>query len=64
MSNFVLNFPQCISQGVAIVQAAYLQNRERVPVRPSIRIAVNRLLDDADITSAFEVIEKVSQSLL
>ncbi|KAH8354022.1 hypothetical protein KR067_012120 [Drosophila pandora] len=55
---------KCISQGVAIVQAAYLQNRERVPVRPSIRIAVNRLLDDADITSAFEVIEKVSQSLL
>ncbi|KAH8325198.1 hypothetical protein KR074_009555 [Drosophila pseudoananassae] len=53
-----------ISQGVAIVQAAYLQNRERVPVRPSIRIAVNRLLDDADISTAFEVIEKVSNSLL
>ncbi|XP_017092551.2 serine palmitoyltransferase 1 [Drosophila bipectinata] len=53
-----------IAQGVAIVQAAYLQNRERVPVRPSIRIAVNRLLDDADISTAFEVIEKVANSLL
>lgn len=46
------------------MQAAYLQNRERVPVRPSIRLAVNRLLDDADISSAFEVIENVSKSLL
>ncbi|KAH8279145.1 hypothetical protein KR026_002487 [Drosophila bipectinata] len=53
-----------IAQGVAVVQAAYLQNRERVPVRPSIRIAVNRLLDDADISTAFEVIEKVANSLL
>ncbi|KAI8037628.1 serine palmitoyltransferase 1 [Drosophila gunungcola] len=55
---------KCIARGVAIVQAAYLQNRERQPVRPSIRIAVNRLLEDADIATAFEVIESVSNAVL
>ncbi|XP_039484229.1 serine palmitoyltransferase 1 [Drosophila santomea] len=55
---------KCIARGVAVVQAAYLQNRERQPVRPSIRIAVNRLLESAEIDSAFEVIESVSSSVL
>lgn len=57
-------YSQCIAQGVAVVQAAYLQNRERQPVRPSIRIAVNRLLEETDINAAFEVIESVSSALL
>ncbi|KAH8290789.1 hypothetical protein KR054_005976 [Drosophila jambulina] len=55
---------QCIAQGVAVVQAAYLKDRERHPVRPSIRIAVNRLLEETDINAAFEIIESVSSALL
>jgi len=58
------HFSQCIARGVAVVQAAYLQNRERQPVRPSIRIAVNRLLESSEIDNAFEVIESVSSSVL
>ncbi|EDW61038.1 serine palmitoyltransferase 1 [Drosophila virilis] len=55
---------KCIERGVAVVPAAYLQNRERQPIRPSLRIAVNRLLEDADISTAFEIIESVSSSVL
>ncbi|KAH8372587.1 hypothetical protein KR009_000147 [Drosophila setifemur] len=55
---------KCIARGVALVQAAYLQNRERVPVRPSLRIAVNLLLRESDITTAFDIIEGASNGLL
>ncbi|EDW74422.1 uncharacterized protein Dwil_GK21908, isoform B [Drosophila willistoni] len=55
---------KCIARGVAVVQAAYLQNRERKPVRPSLRIAINRHLDEADIATAFEIIESVSSAVL
>ncbi|KAL7736374.1 hypothetical protein ACLKA6_014841 [Drosophila palustris] len=55
---------KCIERGVAVVEAAYLQNRERKPVRPSLRIAVSRLLDEADILSAFKIIEAVSSEVL
>ncbi|XP_020802305.1 serine palmitoyltransferase 1 [Drosophila serrata] len=55
---------KCIARGVAVVQAAYLKDRERHPVRPSIRIAVNRLLEETDINAAFETIESVSSALL
>ncbi|XP_034478984.1 serine palmitoyltransferase 1 [Drosophila innubila] len=55
---------KCIEQGVAVVEAAYLQNRERKPVRPSLRIAVSRLLDEADILSAYKIIESVSSAVL
>ncbi|EDW02122.1 serine palmitoyltransferase 1 [Drosophila grimshawi] len=55
---------KCIERGVAVVEAAYLQNREHKPVRPSLRIAVNRLLDESDILSAFNIIEDVSSSVL
>ena len=37
---------------------------EKCPPTPSIRIAVNRLLDDKDIEFAFKVLEKSSQKLL
>ncbi|ALC42120.1 Spt-I [Drosophila busckii] len=55
---------KCIENGVAVVDAAYLQNRERKPVRPSLRIAVNRLLDETDIKAAFDTIEKISTEVL
>ncbi|KAH8413709.1 hypothetical protein KR222_004353 [Zaprionus bogoriensis] len=55
---------KCLERGVAIVEAAYLQNRERKPVRPSVRIAVSRLLSEADIRSAYEAIEEESKKLL
>ncbi|KAH8253467.1 hypothetical protein KR032_005662 [Drosophila birchii] len=55
---------KCIARGVAVVQAAYLKDREHQPVRPSIRIAVNRLLEETDINAAFETIESVSSALL
>ncbi|XP_017148934.1 serine palmitoyltransferase 1 [Drosophila miranda] len=55
---------KCIARGVAVVEAAYLQNREHKPVRPSIRVAVNRLLEEAEISAAFEIIENVSSAVL
>lgn len=55
---------QCIERGVAVVEAAYLQNRERKPVRPSLRIAISRLLSDAEIQTAYETIETVSKEVL
>ncbi|XP_030375354.1 serine palmitoyltransferase 1 [Scaptodrosophila lebanonensis] len=55
---------KCISRGVAVVEAAYLQNIERKPVRPSLRIAVSRLLDEADVVRAYDIIESVSNEVL
>ncbi|BFG05680.1 serine palmitoyltransferase 1 [Drosophila madeirensis] len=55
---------KCIARGVAVVEAAYLQDREHKPVRPSIRIAVNRLLEESEIAAAFEIIESVSSAVL
>ncbi|XP_023167349.2 serine palmitoyltransferase 1 [Drosophila hydei] len=55
---------KCIERGVAVVEAAYLRNRERKPIRPSLRIAVSRLLEDSDISKAFDVIEAVSSAEL
>lgn len=55
---------KCIERGVAVVEAAYLQNRERIPVRPSLRIAVSRLLDEADVMAAYKIIETVSSEVL
>ncbi|SPP73408.1 serine palmitoyltransferase 1 [Drosophila guanche] len=55
---------KCIARGVAVVEAAYLQDREHKPVRPSIRIAVNRLLEESEIAAAFDIIESVSSAVL
>ncbi|KAH8299773.1 hypothetical protein KR044_005784 [Drosophila immigrans] len=55
---------ECIAQGVAVVQAAYLQDREHKPVRPSLRIAVNRLLTTDEVLGAFKIIESVSSDAL
>lgn len=55
---------KCISRGIAVVQASYLHNMEKHPVRPSIRITTNRLLTEQEIDDAFKVIEEVSKELL
>ncbi|XP_005186549.2 serine palmitoyltransferase 1 [Musca domestica] len=54
----------CISRGVAVVEACYLYNLEKHPLRPSIRIASNRLLTTDEIEHAFNVIESVSSNLI
>lgn len=55
---------KCIASGVAVIEARYLNNLEKHAVRQSIRITVNRLLTDADIKHAFDVIESVSNEVL
>lgn len=55
---------ECIKRGVAVVKAEYLDKVEKFCPRPSIRIAVNRLLTPEDINSAFDVIEEVSKTVL
>lgn len=52
---------QCISRGVVVIEACYLHNLEKHPVRPSIRITSNRLLSTVDIDNAFRVIEEVTK---
>ena len=61
---FINAFFQCIIEGLAVVVACYLQNIERKPVRPSIRITVNRLLNDSDIDEAFATIERVANKIV
>lgn len=49
---------------MAVVEACYLYNLEKHPLRPSIRIAANRLLTTDEIERAFNVIESVSSNLI
>lgn len=53
---------QCISKGVAVIEASYLHNIERQPIRPSLRVTVNRLLLPEDIELAFRVLEEASST--
>ncbi|KAI9582976.1 hypothetical protein GQX74_012193 [Glossina fuscipes] len=55
---------KCIARGIAVIEACYLYNIEKQPVRPSLRVTANRLLTLADINDAFEVIEDVTKELL
>jgi serine palmitoyltransferase len=50
---------ECIDYGVALIASEYLTHMERQCPRPSIRLIVNRLLTDADIELAFNVVQKV-----
>lgn len=61
---FYFNNFQCISQGIAVVQACYLHNMEKHPIRHSLRITSNRLLTEREIDDAFNTIEEVSKELL
>lgn len=53
---------QCIKMGLAIVPATYLPI-EKNPPRPSLRVTVNRLLTDDEITKAFNVLQKASHEV-
>ncbi|XP_065368554.1 serine palmitoyltransferase 1 [Calliphora vicina] len=55
---------KCISQGIAVVQACYLHNMEKHPIRHSLRITTNRLLSKREIEDAFNTIEEVSKKIL
>uniref|UniRef100_A0A336LRI2 Serine palmitoyltransferase 1 n=1 Tax=Culicoides sonorensis TaxID=179676 RepID=A0A336LRI2_CULSO len=55
---------ECIKRGVAIVKAEYLDKIEKFCPRASIRIAINRLLTEDDISMAFKTIEEVSNRVL
>lgn len=53
---------QCIKMGLAIVPSTYLPI-EKNPPRPSLRVTVNRLLTDDEITKAFNVLQKASHEV-
>lgn len=55
---------KCIERGLAVVYAQYLEEAEKNCPRPSIRIAVSRLLTGSDIKVAFAIIESVSKEIL
>lgn len=56
---------ECHLAGLAVCNAEYLEEKERDPSpRPSIRIAVNRLLSAGDIHFAFATLERVSKEVL
>lgn len=52
-----------MEHGLAIIKTEYL-DIEKSPPTFSIRIAVNRLLEDADIDFAFKVLEESSKEIL
>ncbi|KAM7345178.1 serine palmitoyltransferase subunit I isoform 1-T2 [Cochliomyia hominivorax] len=54
----------CITRGIAVVQACYLHNIEKHPIRHSIRITTNRLLSKQEIEGAFNIIEEISKEIL
>lgn len=54
---------RCMEHGLAIIKTEYL-DIEKSPPTFSIRIAVNRLLEDADIDFAFKVLEESSKEIL
>jgi hypothetical protein len=45
--------------GLAIVPCAYLPV-EKFPPRPSLRVTVNRLFSDDEITKAFNILQRAS----
>lgn len=55
---------KCESQGLALVVAQYLEDKEKKCPRPSIRITANRLLTAGDLEWVVKTIEKVSTEVL
>lgn len=55
---------KCIDNRLAIVKSEYLEKLEKFCPRPSIRLALNRLLKDADINEAFTTLERISKVVL
>lgn len=54
----------CMTDKLGVVSASYLDNSERICSRPSLRIAVNRLLTNSDIDFAFDVLNKASTAVI
>lgn len=55
---------ECMTNGLAVVAAEYLEDREKRCPRPSIRLAVNRLLTDSDIDDAFRILQQSARKVL
>jgi len=49
---------------VALVQPSYLENEEATVPPPSIRLSINRLLTEDEMTSVVDALEKVSKNVL
>lgn len=54
----------CQSEGLCIVRAQYLEEKERKCPRASIRITANRMLTASDLEDATKTIERVSMRVL
>lgn len=55
---------ECQAEGLCLVVAQYLEDKERKCPRPSIRITANRLLTSGDLEAAVQTLEKVSVRVL
>ncbi|XP_037954504.1 serine palmitoyltransferase 1 [Teleopsis dalmanni] len=55
---------ECISCGIAVIEACYLYPYEKYQVRPSLRVTVNRLLTEEEIDKAFDVIQNAANKML
>lgn len=53
---------QCIKMGLAIVHSSYLPIEVFTP-KPSLRVTVNRLLTDDEITKAFNILQRASYEI-
>lgn len=60
---FLITF-QCQSQGICLVVAQYLEEKEKNCPRPSIRVTANRLLSAKDLEDTYKTIEKISGQVL
>lgn len=49
---------------LALVSSEYLEQVEKIYPRPSIRIAVNRLLTNEDIDFAFDTLNRISKTIV
>uniref|UniRef100_A0A2M4AD19 Serine palmitoyltransferase 1 n=2 Tax=Anopheles triannulatus TaxID=58253 RepID=A0A2M4AD19_9DIPT len=55
---------ECIGNGLAVIAAEYLEAMEKQCPRPSIRLAVSRLLTEQEIDDAFRILERASEKVL
>jgi len=55
---------ESMKRGVAIICASYLDQSERFLPQPSLRIVVNRLLTDAEMSRAIQVINEACSAVL
>jgi len=55
---------ECVSKGLAVVVASYLEESEHLEPQPSIRLSVNRLLDESNVQQAIKIINEASDFVL